>query len=91
MMLYHVRSIDAPEEKVRQARALMEFLVAATPDNNLYGLILRSQRDRIGKMTDEYLYHDDLEEIGTAFLLHEVVDGVAPGSAVPVRRDLLAL
>ena len=67
MMLYHVRSIDAPEEKVRQARALMEFLVAATPDNNLYGLILRSQRDRIGKMTDEYLYHDDLERSARPF------------------------
>jgi methyltransferase-like protein/protein-L-isoaspartate O-methyltransferase len=74
MMLYHVRSIDAPEEKVRQARALMEFLAAATPGNNLYGCIVRSQHDRIGKMADEYLFHDDLKEIGTAFLLHEVVE-----------------
>jgi SAM-dependent methyltransferase len=74
MMLYHVRSIVLPKEKVRQARALMDFLVEATPDNNLYGLILRAQHERIRRMTDEFLYHDDLEETGTAFLLHEVVE-----------------
>ena len=74
MMLYHVRSIEAPAEKVRQARALMNFLVGATPEDNLYGLILRAQYERIKRMTDEFLFHDDLEEVGMAFLLHEVVE-----------------
>jgi SAM-dependent methyltransferase len=76
-MLYRAGQTANPAEKVRQSRAVMQFLVEATPEDELYGLILRGQNARVKQMTDELLYHDDLNEISTPSWLYEVAESAA--------------
>jgi methyltransferase-like protein/SAM-dependent methyltransferase len=65
MMCYHVsrRRVAAAAEQVREARALLQFLAdAVPPDNNSYGLLLKSELDTLQAHSDSYLYHEHLEE-----------------------------
>lgn len=77
MMLYHVRDIADPRERVNQGRALMKFLSEAPNDYENYRLILKDQFERVMKMKDEVLYHDDLDEGSTPFYFHQVVADAA--------------
>ena len=73
MMLYHVKQMDDTKERVEQSRALMKLLAEATPENTVYGVVMRDQFDRVKKMPDEVLYHDDLSPSASPFFLHQVV------------------
>lgn len=72
MMLYHVKHMDDSKERVAQARALLKMLAETTAENSVYGVVLRDQFDRVRKMPDEVLYHDDLSPSAQPFFLHEV-------------------
>jgi SAM-dependent methyltransferase len=73
MMLYHTREITDPAKKVGQARAVMKFLSENSRDGTLHRLVMRDQYERVVNMSDEVLFHDDLNASAEAFLLHEVV------------------
>lgn len=73
MMMYHVRAIDDPQEKIAQSRALLQVLAELVPQEDSFGRVLREQYDRVMKMAGEVVYHDDLEPATTPFLLHQVV------------------
>src|SRR6185503_761364 len=60
---HHVRELDDPQEKVLQSRAILKALFDASTQNEIYGVILRDQFERVRKMPDEVLYHDDLNPI----------------------------
>ena len=77
IMLFHVRGTNDPHERVRQARGLLEFLSEVTPAEAVYGQVLRDQHERVSKMPDEVLYHDDLEAASTAFWLYQVLEDAA--------------
>jgi methyltransferase-like protein/SAM-dependent methyltransferase len=65
MMCYHVsrRRGAAPAEQIREARALLQFLAdAVPPDNNAYGLLLKSELETLQAHSDAYLFHEHLEE-----------------------------
>ena len=72
LMLYHTRSIEEPRRRVGQARAVVAFVAEhiAAAAGNYQGLVV-GQRDRLGKLADEYVYHDDLGEINQPYYLHE--------------------
>ena len=72
MMLYHVRSISDPEERVRQGRALLDFVADASDHGTLYGKIVRDMAERAQKRPDSGIYHDDLDAGAQAFLFHQV-------------------
>jgi methyltransferase-like protein/trans-aconitate methyltransferase len=74
IMLYHTRDITDMKQKTAQARAIMKFLSEGTKADTVHGAIMRDQSNRVTKMLDEVLFHDDLNEIATAFLLHQVTD-----------------
>jgi methyltransferase-like protein/trans-aconitate methyltransferase len=74
MMQYHTRHIPGMKEKVGQARAIMKFLSDGSKANSVHGAVMRDQYNRVLKVPDELLFHDDLDEGATAFLLHEVVE-----------------
>jgi SAM-dependent methyltransferase/methyltransferase-like protein len=74
MMIYHTRGIADPKEKLRQARAILSFLAEASAPDRLYGAVLRDQLERVRKLGDEVLFHDDLDAGSRAFLLSEVVE-----------------
>ena len=87
MMRYHTRRLTGMKEKVGQARAILKFLSEGSKANSVHGAIMRDQYNRVLKAPDELLFHDDLDDGATAFLLHEVV-GVAgsPWPAISRRR-----
>jgi methyltransferase-like protein/SAM-dependent methyltransferase len=62
MMLYHVRDLPGPAAQAAQARALVEFLRAAVPDNDsAYGLALRDEVARVQPYDDSYVFHEYLD------------------------------
>src|SRR3954451_17011966 len=73
MMLFHVRDVKDPKKRIEQARSIAKFIAEASIKESVYGAVLREEFERIEKMADEVLFHDDLEENSTAFLLHQVV------------------
>ncbi|MFB9269885.1 methyltransferase regulatory domain-containing protein [Bradyrhizobium erythrophlei] len=74
MMQYHTRHITSMKEKVGQARAIMKFLSNGSKANSVHGAVMRDQFNRVLKIPDELLFHDDLDQGAAAFLLHEVVE-----------------
>jgi SAM-dependent methyltransferase len=74
MMLFHTRDLPDMRQKVSQARAIMKFLSEGSKPDTVHGTIMRDQYNRVMKTGDEVLFHDDLNEIAEAFLLHQVVE-----------------
>jgi SAM-dependent methyltransferase len=74
MMLFHTRGLPDMKQKVSQARAIMKFLSEGSKADAVHGAIMRDQHNRVVKTMDEVLFHDDLNEIAEAFLLHRVVE-----------------
>ncbi len=63
MMLKHVGGTTDPTTKLTQARALLRFLVESTAnESSPFAAYLRSETDLLNKQSDQYLYHDHLEE-----------------------------
>jgi len=78
MMLYHVQRFNDPQQKLQQARALLEFLVKSVPGgNNPYGLFLKSELEQLSRQTNNYLFHDHLEENNHPLYFHEFVSRAA--------------
>ncbi|WP_454647643.1 methyltransferase regulatory domain-containing protein [Bradyrhizobium liaoningense] len=77
MMRYHTRRLTGMKEKVGQARAILKFLSEGSKANTVHGAIMRDQYNRVLKAPDELLFHDDLDDDATAFLLHEVAEEAA--------------
>src|SRR5436190_3192012 len=78
MMLYHIRRFSDPAQKLHEARALLAFLVKSVPaGNNPYGLFLKSEMEMLSRQTDNYLFHDHLEENNHPIYFHEFVSRAA--------------
>lgn len=77
MMLYHVRDTIEPKQRVEQGRMLLQVLSQTSNDKDVYGLVLRSQFERVRKSQDAVLHHDDLDADATAFFFHQVVEDAA--------------
>ena len=73
IMHHHVHGIEDARERVAQARGILKFVAEASAKDTVYGAVLRDQFERVQKMRDEVLFHDDLLEGGASFLLREVV------------------
>jgi methyltransferase-like protein len=75
MMRFHSFKMDGTENQIPQGRAVVQFvsqhiLNQATP----YAQFIRSQVDFISGITDEYLYHEYLEDENQPFYFHEFVN-----------------
>jgi SAM-dependent methyltransferase len=77
IMLFHVRDVEDPDERVRQSRGLLELLAQASAQDQVYGVVLRDQLERIKSTPDAVLLHDDLDAGSTPFFLHQVVEAAA--------------
>jgi len=75
MMHYHASRYTDPRQRLREARALVDFLAGAVPaDNNPYGLQLRKELDNLGQQSDNYLYHEQLEDVNDPIYFYQFVD-----------------
>jgi len=73
IMLYGSADARTADEKVRHARGLLSSLAGAASTEGLYGVALRVENERVSKLADAVLFHDDLDRASTPFWLHEVV------------------
>jgi methyltransferase-like protein/protein-L-isoaspartate O-methyltransferase len=72
MMLYHTDGIEAPQKRVEQSRALLDFLIDGQPQESAYLAMLEDERDRSNRYTDEHFFHDHIAEFNRPFYFHEV-------------------
>lgn len=76
-MLFHVRGIAEPLERVRQARALMRLLSEAPGGRPEYRAIAKSVAEELERADDGVVYHDFLAENNVAFLFRDFMRDAA--------------
>ncbi len=75
MMLHHTKHIKDPVAKVKQARALLAFIVESTEGQTTpYVTFLKHEMEMLSKHTDNYLYHDHLEENNHPMFFYEFME-----------------
>jgi methyltransferase-like protein/protein-L-isoaspartate O-methyltransferase len=78
MMVFHVRRWDKPEDRVGQARGLLDWLVKTVPpDDNAYSSLLRGESERIRNNADSYVLHEHLETINEPIYFYQFADAAA--------------
>lgn len=72
MMLYHVRRIEEPSERVAAARELVAFLAAADDEQHgAHGPFMQAYARNMATREDGFLLHDELAPINDPVYFHE--------------------
>jgi methyltransferase-like protein/SAM-dependent methyltransferase len=72
LMTYRAAFFQDPAVKVREARALLDFLAESVPtENNAYGLLLSDEVRWLRSRADSYLLHEHLEEVNEPLYFHQ--------------------
>jgi methyltransferase-like protein/trans-aconitate methyltransferase len=77
MMLYHVRGLNDPAQKIQQARALIRFLSEARDEGEFYSVFLKDEVERVAEWSDWSIFHDNLAPVYSACYFHEFVEHAA--------------
>jgi methyltransferase-like protein len=78
MMVFHVRRWDKPEDRVGQARGLLDWLVKTVPpEDNAYSSLLRGESERLRNNADSYVLHEHLETINEPIYFYQFADAAA--------------
>jgi methyltransferase-like protein/cyclopropane fatty-acyl-phospholipid synthase-like methyltransferase len=74
LMRFHTEGGAAPAERVRQARAILDYAVENLPrPNTAYHRSLKDEAQWLSKTPDSYLFHEHLEESNQPLYFHEFV------------------
>ena len=74
MVLYRVRGIADPAERLREARSFLRYLAgAARPKETIWAAMLDEHASYFERGHDWYLLHDDLEAENDPVYFHEMV------------------
>jgi methyltransferase-like protein len=77
MMLYHVRQFDGMQQKVAQARALLDFLhQSVSAGSNPYGLYIKQELEVLRKQDDYYIAHDHLSVCNSPLYFYQFIEHV---------------
>lgn len=65
MMLFHVRELTDPAERIAEAKAFLGFILRSgeTPYPDAYRALMLEQAQRVARRSDADLFHDDLAVI----------------------------
>jgi len=74
MMRFHVRGTADPEERMKQATALVRFLAESVSRQDPYRVFLGGELDGILKHDRNHLYHDELAEINESFYFAQFLE-----------------
>lgn len=77
MLLFHVRAIESPPERVQQAMALAKFLASAQDGEDKCRLWMRDEFQSVLDHAEGHVYHDELAEINQPFYFTEFVEKAA--------------
>jgi methyltransferase-like protein/SAM-dependent methyltransferase len=94
IMGFHARRFADPRERVRQARALLDFLAKVVGDREtIYGGLLRIEADMLQSASDAYLYHEHLEDVNHPVYFYQFMEQAAAKGLQYIgeaRQSLLA-
>lgn len=75
MMLYRTRGVRDPQEKLEQAKALVNFFIESIKHKyDSYSLWLKKELQHISQLNDNYLAHEYLEEHNEPVFFHEFIE-----------------
>jgi methyltransferase-like protein/SAM-dependent methyltransferase len=74
MMRYHSGRFNQPTERVRQARALLDFLAQSVKQEGPFSQLLKAELETIRPQADHYLYHEHLEEVNDPVYFHQFAE-----------------
>lgn len=74
MMIYHVKHIQDPLERAKQATSLLKFLAESFNQKDSYHTLLKNELDNILDKRTENVLHDDLAEINRPFYFQEFME-----------------
>lgn len=75
VMKFHSAGFETPKKKVEQARALLEFLAENATDAGFpYARYLAQELEVLSACSDEYIYHEHLEEVNEPVYFHEFAE-----------------
>jgi len=74
MMLYHIADREEPQERVTQARAVLDFLIKNCPQNTLYSKLFQTELARVSDNEDAQLLHDHLEGVNDPVYFHQFIE-----------------
>ncbi len=78
MLWYHTEQIDDPLERIRAARALLDFLADKVgPGDGGYGGLLRQELNVLRQTPDTYILHEHLEEFNEPLYFHQFMERAA--------------
>ena len=77
MMSFHASQFQDAPTKVRQARALLDFLAQSIPANTAYGMTLKQVLDTIRPEADAYLFHEYLEDVNEPVYFRQFAEAAA--------------
>ena len=77
MMNYHASKMTSMEEKIEQSKAIIQFAAEhVLSPNESYGQFIREHTDFISSLSNEYLFHEYLEEYNEALYFHQFIDRI---------------
>lgn len=74
MMIYHTAGIEDLAQKSGQARAFLNFMANAVPEDDPYGVTLKKQSQFLSNYSDAYFVHDWLETENDPLYFHQFVN-----------------
>lgn len=78
MMRYHAMPFEQPQERIDQARALLDFVASAVPaEASAWGQMLHSELELLRQCSDWYLFHEHLEPTNTPLYFHQFAERAA--------------
>jgi SAM-dependent methyltransferase/methyltransferase-like protein len=97
IMSYHARKFESTVEQIEQGRAILDFLNEAVGGGEtLYGGLLQAESQQIANKSDDYVFHEFLEEENNPVYFREFalraagkgLQYVCEADPVPLTRNL---
>lgn len=77
MMRFHTAQFSDPSDRVGQARGLLKFVAGARREPDYYHVAVKHQFERLLKVADPVVFHDDLSAQNQSFYFYEFVSDAA--------------
>jgi methyltransferase-like protein/cyclopropane fatty-acyl-phospholipid synthase-like methyltransferase len=75
MMKFHTREITVPKTRAQQARAVLDFVLAGSQENNSsHTDFLREEARKLADVQDNYLLHDHLEVENNPLYFYQFIE-----------------
>ena len=77
MMRFHTAQFDGVSDRVGQARGLLKFVAGASREPDYYHTAVKEQFERLVKVSDPVVYHDDLSAHNQPFYFFQFMADAA--------------